>query len=79
MFRLLALVLSDAFRSRASNERQLHRVVTSYAGYYNPARTHTSLDKDAPEGRSRSVGRKASIIAHPEVGGLHHRYERIAA
>ncbi len=63
----------------AVNERQLQRVVTSYARYYNRTRTHMSLDKDAPEGRSRSVRREGTIIGHAEVGGLHHRYERMAA
>jgi hypothetical protein len=34
------------------------------------------LDKDSPDSRSvQSVGR---VIAFPEVGGLHHRYERVA-
>jgi hypothetical protein len=37
---------------------------------------HLSLDKDSPDSRSvQSVGR---VIAFAEVGGLHHRYERVA-
>jgi transposase InsO family protein len=32
----------------ALGEQQLRRVLKSYAGYYNTARTHRSLDKDAP-------------------------------
>ena len=36
-----------------------------------------SLEKDSPDPRSvQSVGK---IVAIPEVGGLHHRYERRAA
>ena len=60
------------------NERHLRRVVSSYVDYYQRSRTHLSLDKDCPEPRpiQRSVGR---IVAIPKVGGLHHRYERLAA
>lgn len=60
----------------ALNERQLLRVVRSYITYYNRTRTHLALGKDPPDSRpiqSRSVG---EIVAVPEVGGLHHRYER---
>ena len=53
----------------------LRRIVSLYAGYYNKARTHLSLDKDAPI--SRPIDRFSRIIAEPMVGGLHHRYARI--
>jgi hypothetical protein len=62
------------------NERHLVRILLRYQRYYNTSRTHLSLEKDTPEGRpvqSAEVG--AKIIAFPEVGGLHHRYERRAA
>jgi transposase InsO family protein len=61
------------------SERHLRRVLSSYVDYYQRSRTHLSLDKDCPEPRPiqhRSVGR---IVAIPKVGGLHHRYERLAA
>src|SRR5271167_1577725 len=61
------------------NERQVYRIVSNYARYYNRARTHLALAKDAPEPRrvqSRTHGR---VVAFPEVGGLHHRYARVAA
>ena len=61
------------------NERHLRRVLSSYVDYYQRTRTHLSLDKDCPEPRpiqSRRVGR---VVAIPQVGGLHHRYERLAA
>src|SRR5208337_4845030 len=61
------------------NARQASRVPSAYARYYNCARTHLALDKDAPESRriqGRELGR---VIAFREVGGLHHRYERVAA
>jgi transposase InsO family protein len=56
-------------------ETHLRRILSLYAGYYNEARTHLSLAKDAPINRSiECFGR---IIAEPTVGGLHHRYARI--
>jgi transposase InsO family protein len=61
------------------NERHLRRVLSSYVDYYQRTRTHLSLDKDCPDSRpiqSRRVGR---VVAIPQVGGLHHRYERLAA
>ena len=61
------------------NERQASRILSAYARYYHRARTHLALDKDAPESRRvqrRELGR---VIAFPEVHGLHHRYERVAA
>jgi hypothetical protein len=61
------------------NEWHLHRILKSYIGYYNRTRTHLSLDKDAPESRPVQDLRAGRIIQIPEVGGLHHRYERVAA
>src|SRR5262245_61931314 len=43
------------------------------------ARTHLSLDKDCPQPRRVQPASAGNIIAFPEVGGLHHRYERRAA
>jgi len=61
------------------NERQASRILSAYARYYNRARTHLALDKDAPE-RRRVQGRELGrVIAFSEVLGLHHRYERVAA
>ena len=45
--------------------------------YYHASRLHLSLDKDSPTPRAvQSVG---AVVAVPQVGGLHHRYERRAA
>jgi transposase InsO family protein len=54
---------------------QLHRVVKSYASYYNTVRTHRWLDKDAPV--SRAVQRVGRIVSHALVDGLDHQYARI--
>jgi len=61
------------------DERHLRGVLSSYFQYYHQTRTHLSLDKDCPD--TRPVHRPAAgkIIALPEVGELHHRYERRAA
>ena len=38
-----------------------------------------SLEKDAPEPRSIQSPERARVVALPQLGGLHHRYERRAA
>ena len=61
------------------NEASLHRHVASFVRYYHESRTHLSLDKDAPEPRPVQPPKRGRIVAIPQVGGLHHRYERRAA
>jgi len=61
------------------NEWHLRRILKSYFGYYHRSRTHLSLDKDAPESRPVQDLKTDRIIQIREVGGLHHRYERVAA
>ena len=61
------------------NERHLLRVLSSYFQYHHDTRTHLSLDKDCPRPRPIQFPSAGNIIAFPEVGGLHHRYERRAA
>src|SRR5215472_17097319 len=59
------------------NAKHLKRALASYFGYYHGSRTHLGLDKQCPFPRPvSSIGR---IIAIPQIGGLHHRYERVAA
>ena len=60
-------------------ERHLRRVLVRYFAYYHQARTHLSLDKDAPDSRPIEPPERGTIIPIPEVGGLHHRYIRHAA
>jgi transposase InsO family protein len=59
----------------ALGEQHLRRFLKSYASYYNTARTHRSLEKDAPV--SRPVQRIGRIVSDALVGGLHHQYVRI--
>ena len=61
------------------NERHLRRVLHSYVSYYHTWRVHRSLNMDAPEPRAVQPPEPASVRKVPEVGGLHHHYERIAA
>jgi putative transposase len=61
------------------HESSLRRTLDSYLDYYHRARTHLSLGKDSPEPRSIQPPEKGSVVAVPQVGGLHHRYERRAA
>ena len=57
-------------------EESLRRTLRSYFAYYHRSRLHLSLNKDSPDWRPvHSVGR---IIRSSEVGGLHHRYDRVA-
>ena len=60
-------------------EAHLRRVVACYVSYYHGSRTHLSLEKDAPMPRRVQIPEEGGVIAFPEVGGLHHRYERRAA
>jgi putative transposase len=61
------------------NERHLRRILTRYVAYYHRARTHLSLEKDAPDGRPIEPPEAGTVLEIPEVGGLHHRYLRQAA
>jgi transposase InsO family protein len=56
-------------------ERHLRHLLLSYITYYNGARTHLALGKDAPF--SRTVERVGQILCRPILGGLHHQYVRI--
>jgi len=60
-------------------ELHLRRILTRYFAYYHRARTHLSLDKDAPDGRPIEPPELGMVIQIREVGGLHHRYLRQAA
>jgi hypothetical protein len=59
-------------------ERHLRRVLARDMAYYERSRTHLSLNKDAPIPRPIAAP-DGRVVAIPQVGGLHHRYERLAA
>jgi hypothetical protein len=65
------------------NSGDADRIMRFYADtdvdYYQGTRTHLSLDKDCPDPRPIMPRRIGKVVAIAKVGGLHHRYERLAA
>jgi len=61
------------------SESSLRRTLTAYCAYYHNWRTHLSLRKLAPEVRRVQPVTEGKVVEMPEVGGLHHHYERRAA
>jgi transposase InsO family protein len=59
--------------------RHLMRLLTAYLSYYHRFRTHLSLVMDCPIPRAVEPPEYGPVRVVPEVGGLHHHYERIAA
>jgi putative transposase len=60
------------------SERHLRRVLRTYLAYYNLTRPHQSLGTDSPRRREVQSVPSGPIVTIPEVGGLHHRYQRAA-
>jgi transposase InsO family protein len=60
------------------NEAHLRRFLRAYLAYYNTARPHQSLDNNSPQPRVVEPSPCGRIIAIPQVGGLHHVYQRAA-
>lgn len=61
------------------NERHLKRLLVRYFDYYHRWRTHRSLAMDCPEPREIQLPDLGPVKEMPEIGGLHHHYERLAA
>lgn len=61
------------------NETHLNNIMKSYIDYYHNSRTHLGLNKDSPNHRKVCADEEAIIQSIPQVGGLHHRYERFTA
>jgi putative transposase len=59
------------------NARHLKRTLTAYLNYYHRSRPHLALEKQCPI--ERQIMNHGAIVEIPELGGLHHRYERIAS
>ena len=60
-------------------EKHLRSILKGYFDYYEHSRTHLSLGKDAPLPRLMEPPELGNVVQLPQVGGLHHRYERWAA
>ncbi len=64
------------------SERHLNRLLKEYIErYYHSARPHQGLGGDTPVATKKAgVGEgPLKLISFPICGGLHHRYERVAA
>jgi putative transposase len=60
------------------SEPHLRRLLRAYVAYYNTTRPHQSLDNNSPQPRVIDPPPCGRIRAIPQVGGLHHRYQRAA-
>jgi len=61
------------------NQKSLRRrTLHNYFAYYQRSRTHLALAKDAPQPRAVEPPELGRVVAIPQVGGLHHRYQRCA-
>ena len=60
-------------------EKHLRKVLREYCDYYHESRTHLGLEKDCPEPRAVEPPELGKVVSIPQVGGLHHRYSRMAA
>jgi len=58
------------------NEASLRHILKSYFEYYEHSRTHLALEKDAPESSAIQPREAGVVVQLPQMGGLHHRYER---
>lgn len=61
------------------SDNHLRRILREYLDYYHGCRTHLSLEKDSPDPRKVEPPDQGKIVEIPMVGGLHHRYSRLAA
>ena len=62
-----------------ANEAGLHRALRDYLAYYMHSRPYLALGKDPPTSRAVASPSAGRVVATPQVGGLHHRYDRVAA
>jgi transposase InsO family protein len=61
------------------NERHLKKILARYLRYYHGWRVHQTLEMDTPGGRPVQHQDHGEVVEIPELGGLHHHYERQAA
>ena len=59
--------------------RHLRRILAEYLDYYHASRVHQALDMDCPEHRPVQTPEGGEVVEIPQVGRLHHRYQRRAA
>ena len=64
------------------NEEHLRRLLKEFIEeYYHLARPHQGLNGDTPvpNAKPESAADASRLVSIPVVGGLHHRYMRVAA
>ena len=59
-------------------EAHLRRLPRAYLAYSNTVRPHQALGHNSPQPRDGQPPSRGRITAVPQVGGLHHRYQRVA-
>jgi len=60
------------------NDAHLRRLLRAYVACYNGSRPHQALENNSPIPRNVQPPSRGRIRALPEIGGLHHRYQRVA-
>ena len=60
------------------NEKHLRRALSAFIDYYNTTRPHLSLKRNSPIPRELDPPSNGKIASTPILGGLHHRYHRVA-
>jgi transposase InsO family protein len=60
------------------NEAHLRRLLHAYLGYYNISRPHQAFANNSPRPRDVQPPALGRVVAIPQVGGLHHLYQRAA-
>ena len=60
------------------NERHLYRILKEYIQYFNHQRPHQGIKQALPVPLAEPTLSKGKIVPFPILGGLHHRYKRVA-
>ena len=61
------------------NERHLRRILSEFIDdYYHTTRPHLSLNRNSPMPRKTDPPLNGNLVSTPILGGLHHRYRRVA-
>jgi len=60
------------------NEEHLRCILSECFAYYHEARTHLSLDRNAPVPRPVCPPTQGKVVAKACLSGLHHRYSPAA-
>jgi putative transposase len=60
------------------SEPNLRRLLHAYFAYYNTVRPHQALKQNSPRPREVQPPALGRVVGIPQVGGLHHHYQRAA-